>query len=193
MPRAERTAFPLLGALPPASGWRPSACGRGTRNPSHGRLATGSGSGPGAGRVLLDSLARGCRWFFRGEEYDESHYFRYFTGHIGQSIVHMKREGRSRREFLKFSDFTAEQVPDPGDAVTFGRSELDPSKADPEHLRYDNELIALRRTLPDGLPQVSVDEERRMLRFCRAEVELMTSLRGRGQDLVPPGGGVVRW
>jgi hypothetical protein len=167
-------------------------CGRGPRNPSHGRLATGSGRGRGAGRVLLDSLARGCRWFFQGEKCDESPSFRYLTGHIGHLIADMTSKGRRRREFLEFSAFTAEQIPGSEDAVMCGRSEHDPSQADPEHLRYDNELIALRRTMPDGVPHVSVTEERRMLRFRRAEVELMTSSRGRGQDLVPPCGRVVR-
>jgi hypothetical protein len=184
MPKGGRTAFPLLGALPTASGRRPAGCGRRRRNASRGRLASGSGCGAGAGGALLEFSARGCSWLFEGEEYEESHSCGCFTGHIAPLIADMTCQG-GRREFSEFSDLTAEQTPDAEDPVTFEPSKLDPTNVNPEHLRSEHELIALRRK-PDGLARVSVDEERRLLRFRRVEVEPMADFRGREQDAVAP-------
>jgi maltooligosyltrehalose trehalohydrolase len=136
-------------------------------------------------------LSRRKPLLFQGEEYDESRPFQCFTDHIDPLIADMTRKGR-RREFSKFADFSAEQIPYPHQAVTFGRSMLDPSKGDPEQVRYYKALLALRRELPDEPTQVSVGEDRRLVRFRRSEAELMADFSEREQDGVRPCSGVVR-
>ncbi len=128
---------------------------------------------------------------FQGEEYDESHPFQYFTDHIDPEIAQLTRDGR-RREFSEFSDFTAEEIPDPQDPETFERSKLDRTGADPEHLAYYRELLRLRRELPDGPAEVDVDEDRRLLRVRRGGVELIANFADADQDGVPARSGAVR-
>ena len=96
-------------------------------------------------------LSPGTPMLFQGEEYDESHPFQYFTDHIDPKLARLTREGR-RREFSEFSDFHAEEIPDPQDPATFERSKLDPSRGDPDHLAYYRHLLALRRRLPTDPP-----------------------------------------
>jgi maltooligosyltrehalose trehalohydrolase len=136
-------------------------------------------------------LSPGTPMLFQGEEYDESHPFQYFTDHIDPEIARLTREGR-RKEFSEFSDFQADEIPDPQDLATFERSKLDPSHGDPEHLAYYQELLALRRTLPDGPSEdLRIDEQRRMLRFRRGDVELIVNFSDEEHDGVPPRTGVV--
>jgi maltooligosyltrehalose trehalohydrolase len=136
-------------------------------------------------------LSPGTPMLFQGEEYDESHPFQYFTDHIDPEIADMTRDGR-RREFSEFSDFSANEIPDPQDLETFRRSKLDPSAGDPEHLRYYQELLALRRELGDGPARVESDEDRQLLRMWRSEVELVANFADVEQDGVPARSGAVR-
>jgi maltooligosyltrehalose trehalohydrolase len=136
-------------------------------------------------------LSAGTPMLFEGEEYDERHPFQYFTDHIDPLIADMTREGR-RREFAEFSDYSAEEIPDPQDPATFQRSKLDPGDGDAGTLQYYRELLTLRRELA-GTP-VDVDPEpgNRVLRFRRGDVELVANFDDREHDGVPPRTGVVR-
>ena len=137
-------------------------------------------------------LSSGTPLLFQGEEYDESHPFQYFTDHIDPKIAKLTRDGR-RREFSEFSDFSAEEIPDPQDPATFLRSKLSRAAGDPEHLAYYRDLLALRRELPDGPAEdVHVDEERKLLRFRRGDVELIANFSDQEQDGIPPRTGVKR-
>jgi maltooligosyltrehalose trehalohydrolase len=136
-------------------------------------------------------LSPGTPMLFQGEEYDESHPFQYFTDHIDPDIAQMTRDGR-RREFAAFSDFSAEEIPDPQDPQTFKRSKLDPEHGDPEHLEYYRNLLALRRELGDAPAQVDVDGERGLLRMRRGAAELVANFSDQEQDGVAPRTGEVR-
>jgi maltooligosyltrehalose trehalohydrolase len=137
-------------------------------------------------------LSAGTPLLFEGEEYDEPHPFQYFTDHIDPKMAQMTREGR-REEFAEFSDFSGEEIPDPQDPETFRRSKLDPSAGDPGHRRYYRELLALRRELGDApLAVEAVDEQRRMLRFRRGDVELVANFSDEERDGVPARSGAVR-
>jgi maltooligosyltrehalose trehalohydrolase len=136
-------------------------------------------------------LSPGTPMLFQGEEYDESRPFQYFTDHIDPKIAQLTREGR-REEFAGFSDFAAEEIPDPQDPATFVRSKLDPAHGDPRHLDYYRDLLALRRELPDAPAEVDADEGRRMLRFRRGGVELIANFSDVEHDGVPPRSGRVR-
>ena len=136
-------------------------------------------------------LSGGTPMLFQGEEYDEAHPFQYFTDHIDPKIARATRDGR-RREFAAFSDFEAEEIPDPQDAETFRRSKLDPDHGDADHMRYYQELLALRRELPDGpATDVEADEDRRLLRFTRGPATLIANFSDSAQDGVPARTGKV--
>jgi maltooligosyltrehalose trehalohydrolase len=137
-------------------------------------------------------LSPGTPMLFAGEEYDESHPFQYFTDHIDPRIAEMTREGR-RREFAAFSDFEAQDIPDPQDPETFMRSKLDPSAGDPAHLAYYRDLLALRRELGDvPVSDLEVDEEQRLMTLRRGEVRLVANFADHEQDGVPARSGQVR-
>ncbi|HLJ03158.1 MAG TPA: alpha-amylase family glycosyl hydrolase [Solirubrobacteraceae bacterium] len=137
-------------------------------------------------------LSPGIPMLFQGEEYDESHPFQYFTDHTDLKIARLTREGR-RREFADFSGFDAPDVPDPQDPETFRRSKLDRSAADPEHLEYYRELIALRRELGQApIERLEVDEPRRLLSFHRGGVDVIANFGDSEQEGVPARSGVVR-
>jgi maltooligosyltrehalose trehalohydrolase len=136
-------------------------------------------------------LSPGTPLLFGGEEYDESRPFQYFTDHDDPEIAELTRAGR-RREFSEFSDFKADDIPDPQDPATFERSKLDPAAGDPEHLAYYKWLLALRRELPDGPVHVEADERRRLLRVRRGGVELIANFADVEQDGVAPRSGAIR-
>jgi maltooligosyltrehalose trehalohydrolase len=136
-------------------------------------------------------LSRGTPMLFQGEEYDESHPFQYFTDHIDPEIARMTRDGR-RREFADFSDFSAEEIPDPQDPGTFERSKLDPTGGDAAHRQYYQGLLELRRRLPDELEVTLVDEGRQLLKFRRGETELVANFSAQEQDGVAPRTGEIR-
>jgi maltooligosyltrehalose trehalohydrolase len=108
---------------------------------------------------------------FMGEEYGERRPFQFFTDHIDPVIAEATREGR-KREFARFESFAAEEVPDPQDIETFLRSKLDPSAGDDELRDFYRRLLGLRRELPREVA-VSADEDARVLRVRRGDVELV--------------------
>jgi maltooligosyltrehalose trehalohydrolase len=141
--------------------------------------------------AFLSILSRGTPLLFQGEEYDEASPFQYFVDHIDPEIARLTREGR-RREFAEFSDFSAEEIPDPQDPATFERSKLNPATGDPQQLEYYRELIRLRGELGDApLEIVECDEERRLLRLRRGRTELIANFSDHEQDGVPARTGKV--
>jgi len=136
-------------------------------------------------------LAPGAPLLFMGEEYDEPNPFLFFADHIDPEIARATREGR-RREFARFASFAEEDVPDPGAMQTFVRSHLDPGAGDPEHRAYYRELLALRRTLPAGPIETTVDEDARFLRVRRGDVELLMNFSAEEHDGVAAWSGAVR-
>jgi maltooligosyltrehalose trehalohydrolase len=135
-------------------------------------------------------LSPGTPLLFEGEEYDERHPFQFFTDHIDPRIAELTREGR-REEFAQFTAFSGEEIPDP-QAETFRRSKLDRADGDAEHRSYYAELLRLRRELPAGPIRTEVDEERRLLRVRRGDVELIANFADVEQDGVPARSGAVR-
>ena len=71
---------------------------------------------------------------FMGEEHGEERPFQFFTDHIDPFIATATREGR-RREFAAFAGFAGEEVPDPQDPETRGRSVIDPARRRPGDAR----------------------------------------------------------
>jgi maltooligosyltrehalose trehalohydrolase len=136
-------------------------------------------------------LSRGTPMLFAGEEYDEAHPFQYFTDHIDSEIARLTRDGR-RREFADFSDFSAEEIPDPQARDTFARSKLDPTAGDRAHRRYYQDLLELRRRLPDELTVTCVDEQRRLLKFTRGDTEFVANFSDHEHEGVPARSGAVR-
>jgi maltooligosyltrehalose trehalohydrolase len=136
-------------------------------------------------------LSAGTPMLFEGEEYDESHPFQYFTDHTDPKIAQLTRDGR-RREFSEFSDFTEEEIPDPQDPETFLRSKLDPALGNEAHRNYYRRLLELRRGLRGApLTVAEVDENRKLLRFRRGDVELVANFSDVEQDGVPPRSGAM--
>src|SRR5262249_30959552 len=88
---------------------------------------------------------------FQGEEWGASTPFQYFTGHEDAELGAAVSEGR-RHEFASFG-WDPDDVPDPQDPATFGRSKLNWSELDIERhcdlLAWYRTLIALRRNTPD--------------------------------------------
>jgi maltooligosyltrehalose trehalohydrolase len=87
---------------------------------------------------------------FQGEEWAASTPFLYFTDHEDAALGRAVSEGR-RREFAAFG-WRPEDVPDPQDPTSWGRSRLDWGELDKEQhtqlLDWYRRLIALRRHLP---------------------------------------------
>ena len=65
--------------------------------------------------------------------------------------------------------FSGETVPDPQDVETFLRSKLEPREPDPLY----RELLELHRTLPRALEIVEADDDAKVLRLRRGDVELV--------------------
>jgi maltooligosyltrehalose trehalohydrolase len=111
---------------------------------------------------------------FMGEEHFESHPFQFFTDHIDPEIAEATRRGR-KQEFEAFASFAGEDVPDPQDVETFLRSKLERRDPDPLY----RELLALRRELPRELEIVEADEDAKLLRVRRGDVEVVADFRSR--------------
>jgi maltooligosyltrehalose trehalohydrolase len=108
---------------------------------------------------------------FMGEEYGENAPFQFFTDHIDKDIADATRDGR-RKEFAAFATFE-EEIPDPQSRETFERSKLTRVR-DPALAQLYRELLALRRELPGGEPDViEFDEQERWLRVRRGAFELV--------------------
>jgi maltooligosyltrehalose trehalohydrolase len=121
---------------------------------------------------------------FMGQEYGERRPFQFFTDHIDPAIAEATREGR-KREFAGFAGFSAEDVPDPQDRQTFERSKLDPESGDESLRAFYAELLRLRRELPREV-ETSADEENRVLRVRRGDVELVADFANLTAELVRP-------
>jgi maltooligosyltrehalose trehalohydrolase len=121
---------------------------------------------------------------FMGQEYGERNPFQFFTDHVDPAIAEATREGR-RREFAGFAGFSADDVPDPQAPATFERSKLDPSRGDEELRAFYAELLRLRRELPREV-ETDADEERRLLRVRRGDVELVADFANLTAELRRP-------
>jgi maltooligosyltrehalose trehalohydrolase len=116
---------------------------------------------------------------FMGEEYGEQRPFQFFTDHTDPFVADATREGR-RREFARFADFSAEDVPDPQDPETFERSKLDPARGDPELRQLYADLLSLRRELPR---EVECEVEGPLLRVRRGRHELEIDVERRSVEV----------
>jgi maltooligosyltrehalose trehalohydrolase len=105
---------------------------------------------------------------FMGEEYGEVAPFQFFTDHIDPKIATATAEGR-RREFSRFAEFSAEDVPDPQAEETFLRSKLT-REGDDALGRLYGRLLEVRRELPAGSDVDAVD--------CDASVPWLRVRRG---------------
>jgi maltooligosyltrehalose trehalohydrolase len=115
---------------------------------------------------------------FMGQEWHEEHPFQFFTDHIDPQIAEATREGR-KQEFAAFTSFAGEDIPGPQDVETFLHSKLGSREPDPLYV----ELLELRRTLPRELEIVEADEDVRVLRVRRGEVELAADFGARRVEL----------
>jgi maltooligosyltrehalose trehalohydrolase len=136
-------------------------------------------------------LAPGIPLLFMGEEHDEQHPFLFFADHVDPEVARATREGR-RKEFAEFASFAHTEVPDPGALDTFVRSKLDRAAGDPRHRAYYRRLLELRRTLPAGPVEASVDEVGRFLRVRRGDLQLLMNFSDVEQHGVGPWEGQVR-
>ena len=104
---------------------------------------------------------------FMGEEYGEQQPFQFFTDHIDPEIAKATREGR-KKEFEAFTSF-GEEVPDPQAVETFERSKLQRREPDP----FYRELIALHHELPRDLEILEANDDTKLLRLRRGDVQLV--------------------
>ncbi len=112
-----------------------------------------------AAALLL--LAPHTPLLFMGQEYDETAPFQFFTDYGDPVLQKAVSEGRRR----EFRDFNWEDVPDPQDSATFGRSKLrwpvsSGQSEGRDMLEWYRELIALRKRFVLSGP-----------RTCRAELQ----------------------
>ncbi|MFL5962392.1 MAG: alpha-amylase family glycosyl hydrolase [Gaiellaceae bacterium] len=112
---------------------------------------------------------------FMGEEHDEAAPFQFFTDHIDPWIAAATREGR-KREFVAFTSFSRDEVPDPQALETFVRSRISQPGADP----FYAELIKLRRELPRAL---DVSTEGRVLTLRRGNATLVADFDAKTVEL----------
>jgi maltooligosyltrehalose trehalohydrolase len=135
-----------------------------------GNRATGDRLPPEALRVAAAvTIFSTCTpLLFMGEEHFEPHPFQFFTDHIDPEIATATQAGR-RKEFEGFASFSGEDVPDPQAVDTFLRSKLSDREPDP----FYRELLALHHDLPRELEVVEADDDAKLLRLRRGEVELV--------------------
>ena len=137
---------------------------------------------------------------FQGEEWGASSPFLYFTDHTDPALGQAVSEGR-RSEFSYWGT-SADEVPDPQAASTFGSSKLDWDERDDEPhkglLDWYTRLIQLRRLNPDltdpRLERVGVDfdEEGGTLVVSRGSFRVLVNLSaGRRTFAVEPDWDVV--
>jgi maltooligosyltrehalose trehalohydrolase len=118
---------------------------------------------------------------FQGEEWAASSPFQYFTSHEDRALAQAVSAGR-RSEFIDFG-WMPDDVPDPQDPQTFGRSKLrwDEIGAEPHAgmLEWYRSLLRLRRrhgALADGnleLIQVRHDQDRQWLVYRRGPLTMV--------------------
>ncbi|MEM6107812.1 malto-oligosyltrehalose trehalohydrolase [Mycobacterium sp. 050272] len=135
---------------------------------------------------------------FMGEEWGASTPFQFFSSHPEPELAKATVEGR-KSEFAEHG-WDADDIPDPQDPQTFGRSKLNWGEVDAgEHARllaFYRELIALRRSDPDladpWLEHLTVDydEELRWITLSRGQLRIACNL-GDKPVTVPAAGDVV--
>ncbi len=137
-------------------------------------------------------LAPGVPLLFMGEEYDEGNPFLFFADHIDPEIARGDARGPAPRvrALHRLRRTTTCPIPERW-RRSCARSSI-PTSGDPEHREYYRWLLALRRTLPPGPIETTVDEEARFLRVRRGDVELLMNFSAEEHDGVPPWSGAVR-
>jgi maltooligosyltrehalose trehalohydrolase len=125
---------------------------------------------------------------FMGEEYDEVHPFQFFTDHSDPELAEATRDGR-RSEFAAFSAFAGKEIPDPQSEATFLASKLDPDGGDAATRAFYRDLLLLRPRLKGTPVSTTVDEERRIIRVQRGEIELVMNFSDEVVDGVLPWSG----
>ncbi|SOX53643.1 malto-oligosyltrehalose trehalohydrolase [Mycobacterium ahvazicum] len=135
---------------------------------------------------------------FMGEEWGASTPFQFFSSHPEPELAKATVEGR-KSEFAEHG-WDADDIPDPQDPQTFGRSKLNWGEVDAgEHARllaFYRELIALRHSDPDladpWLEHLTVDydEELRWITLSRGQLRIACNL-GDKPVTVPAAGDVV--
>ena len=128
---------------------------------------------------------------FMGEEWGASTPWQYFTDHQDEQLANAVREGR-RAEFAAFG-WRPDDVPDPQDAVTFHRSQLnwDEIGTSPHRELFDwhRSLIQLRRNQPDisngtfDSLDVRYDEGARWIVVRRGQLSVVCNLAERAQEV----------
>ncbi|HUZ93715.1 MAG TPA: malto-oligosyltrehalose trehalohydrolase [Edaphobacter sp.] len=133
---------------------------------------------------------------FQGEEFAASSPFQYFAEHDEPAMAIAVREGR-KREFAAFG-WNPDEIPNPDEAETFGRSKLNWDEIhDGKHgemLEWVRQLIHLRRHTPclnDGdlnHLKVKFDEDKQWLTMDRGEVRVLCNLGQEAVELDSPHG-----
>ncbi|MGW5273722.1 malto-oligosyltrehalose trehalohydrolase [Streptomyces sp. NPDC004044] len=133
---------------------------------------------------------------FMGEEWGARTPWQFFTDHTDPALAEAVRNGR-RREFAAHG-WAADDIPDPQDPATRGRSCLDWAEPEREpHARlhaWYRELIALRRTMPDlsdpdlAAVKTAHDEQGRWLAYRRGDLRIAVNLDEKPAT-IPLGGG----
>jgi maltooligosyltrehalose trehalohydrolase len=113
-----------------------------------------------------------------GEEYGEANPFQYFTDHTDPEIAEATREGR-KKEFAAYGAFSREDVPDPQDPETFGRSKLS-RRETPAMRDHYRRLLALRRRLPRD---VRVQTDGQTLTMLRGNATLVVDFAAKTVEL----------
>jgi len=134
---------------------------------------------------------------FMGEEWGSSQPFQFFTSHPEPELARATAEGR-KREFAEHG-WDADEIPDPQDPATFGRSKLDWSEVHAgEHgrlLEVYRQLISLRREADLADPWlehlvVSYDEDAGWIAMHRGWLRIVCNI-GTSEVAVPFVGEVV--
>ena len=115
---------------------------------------------------------------FMGEEYGEPNPFRFFCDHTAPEIAEATRKGR-KREFAAYAAFSREDVPDPQDPETFGRSKLS-RRETPGMREHYRRLLALRRRLPRD---VHVQTDGQSLTMRRGNATLVVDFAAKTVEL----------
>jgi maltooligosyltrehalose trehalohydrolase len=135
----------------------------------------------GAGLLLTSPFTP---MLFMGEEWGAATPWRFFTDHVEPELARAVSEGR-RREFATHG-WASEDVPDPQDAETYHRSQLDweePGKEPHrELLEWYRALIALRRSCPEltdaRLTETSVEHGESWIVVYRGPVRVAANFGG---------------
>ncbi|MCC3651090.1 malto-oligosyltrehalose trehalohydrolase [Streptomyces sp. S07_1.15] len=158
------------------------------------RLAAGLSPGLLACAAALVLTSPYTPMLFMGEEWGARTPWQYFTDHPDPELAEAVRRGR-RREFASHG-WAEEDIPDPQDPATRGRSCLDWSEPERDpHARllaWHRELIALRRVQPEpaagpGLDgtRVSHDRAGRWLCVARGALRTVVNLSAGREARVP--------